>query len=103
MEVLMIERTVFLKLNEELCNPEERLRVAEHSYQVLSAIPGVVAVRTGAATSDTTSDWDVLLVVGFETADDMEQYRVHPDHRAFVDNYLRPRLAAIKAWSFQLT
>ena len=101
MEVPVIERTVFLKLNDELCNPEARRRVAEHSNQVLSAIPGVVDVHTGAATSDTTNDWDVLLVVRFNTSDEMEQYRVHPDHRTFVDDYLRPRISAIKAWSFQ--
>ena len=33
---------------------------------------------------------------------DIEPYRVHPDHRAYVDEFLKPRMEIIKAWNFEV-
>jgi hypothetical protein len=98
----MIERVVLIKLKPELGDPAARQKVAADSRQILSTIPGVVSVDTGALTED-VGDWDVLLAVRFETAADIETYRVHPEHRAYVDDYLKPRMSAIRAWNFELT
>jgi hypothetical protein len=98
----MIGRVILIKLKPGLGDSAARQKVAADSRQVLSTIPGVVAVETGALTED-GGDWDVLLSVRFETAADIETYRVHPAHRAYVDDYLRPRMSAIKAWNFELT
>jgi hypothetical protein len=98
----MIERVVVIKLKPELGDASARLKVAADSQQALAAIPGVVSVHTGAATGD-GADWDVMLSVRFAEADDIEPYRIHPLHRAYVDDYLKPRMSDIRAWNFQVS
>jgi len=46
--------------------------------------------------------WDVSIVVRFRSVDDVEPYREHPEHRAYVDEFLRPRMVVIKAWNFDV-
>ncbi len=97
----MIERIVLVKLKPDLGTPAIRREVAEYSLDVLKPLPGVVDVHVGtAADNDSAADWDVLLTVRFASAADLEPYRVHPDHRAYVDGYLVPRMAAIEAFNF---
>ena len=43
------------------------------------------------------------MIAHFESLDAVEPYRIHPDHRSYVDDFLKPRLAVIKAWNFKLT
>jgi hypothetical protein len=99
----MIQRIVLLELIPDAAGSESLREVAEHSRTVLTALPGVLSVAVGvAADGATASSWHVSLVLTFASADDLEPYRVHPDHRAYVDDYLRPRLAAIEAFNFEL-
>ena len=99
----MIQRIVLLELTPDASGEESRREVAAHSRTVLAALPGVLSVTVGVAVSDAAAPrWDLSLVLTFASTDDLEPYRVHPDHRAYVDEYLRPRLAAIEAFNFEL-
>jgi hypothetical protein len=99
----MIQRIVLLQLTDEMNTPEARRQVAEHSREVLVGIPGVESVDVGVpADEGTAGTWDVLLSVRFASLTAVEEYRVHPDHRRYVDQYLRPGLRSIRAFNFEL-
>jgi hypothetical protein len=99
----LIERVVFLKMQAAAATPEALKEIASHSREVLSRLPGVRHVHVGTpADQSTAQDWDIALVLHLDSKDDLEPYRVHPDHRSYVDEYLKPRLQSIKAWSFEV-
>lgn len=97
----MIDRYVFVKLTAEHANAAARAEVAAHTRAALAAVPGVQAVRVGVPADEAaTASWDLSIVVSFARIEDVEPYRVHPLHRAYVDEYLAPRTVVIKAWNF---
>jgi uncharacterized membrane protein YdbT with pleckstrin-like domain len=97
----MIERYIFVKLKEEYATEDGRAEAARHTRAVISELPGVVAVRVGTPSDDRSAKaWDLSIAVRFQSAEDIEPYRVHPDHRAYVDEFLEPRMDVIKAWNF---
>lgn len=98
---MTIERIVLVKLLDE--EVQRRLEIADHSREVLRLIPGVEDVHVGlAADTPSAEAWDLSLVLRFGSLEDVEAYRIHPDHRAYVDCFLKPRMAAIKAWNFEV-
>ncbi len=98
----MITRIVLLKLAEPVRTPDGRHDVAAHSRVVLERLPGVTGVEVATAADDATADsWDVALTIRFGSLDHVEPYRVHPDHRTYVDEYLRPRCAELAAFNFE--
>ena len=98
----MIERVVLIKLEDAYLAPETVSEIAQHSAEVLSKLPGVQNVQVmRPAESGTALAWDLKFSLEFDTLDAVEQYQVHPDHRHYVDQYLRPRIAVIKAWNFE--
>ena len=100
-DALMIERIVLIKLVDE--EIRRRPEIAEYSRDVLRLIPGVGDVHVGLpADEPSAAAWDLALVLRFRSLDDVEAYRVHPDHRAYVDSYLKPRMVAITAWNFEV-
>ncbi|MEE4272138.1 MAG: Dabb family protein [Thermoanaerobaculales bacterium] len=99
----MIERIVLLRMSEEFTSDEALAEVAERSREVLPALPGVLECHVGlAADESTTASWHVVLVLRFASADAIPPYAAHPDHRAYVDEFLRPRLASIAAHNFEI-
>jgi hypothetical protein len=99
----MIERIVLLKMNEAHRSRAALEHVAERSRIVLPSLPGVVECHVGLAADERTADsWHVSLVLRFDSADDIPPYAAHPDHRAYVDEYLRPRLDALTAFNFDI-
>ena len=99
----MILRTVFVKLEDSLCTPEERRAFAAHSQTVLASIPGVVSAECGpAADPASEASWDVTLQVRFADMDAVEVYRVHPIHLAYLEDYLVPKSVFKKVWNFQI-
>jgi hypothetical protein len=99
----MIERIVLLKLNEEHTTEEALAEVLERSREVLPVLTGVVDCHVGLAADErTASEWHVSLVLRFESAEDIPPYIAHPDHRMYVDEFIRPRLASIAAFNFEM-
>ena len=99
----MIERYVFIKLREDHSSPAGRAEVVAEAERALSELPGVISMTAGLPADDhARAAWDVSLALRFSTLADADAYRHHPDHRRFVDDFLAPRLAVIKAWSMQL-
>jgi hypothetical protein len=97
----MIERIVLVKLTDKAA--KNRQAIVDYSLAVLNRIPGVADVHIGqAADHASAAAWDLALVLRFESANDLDPYRLHPDHRAYVDNYLKPRMESIKAWNFEI-
>ena len=98
----MIERVVFIKLEDAYLAPETVSEIAQHSAEVLSRLPGVRNIQVmRPAESATAQAWDLKFSLEFDTLEAIEKYTVHPDHRNYVDQYLRPRIAVIKAWNFE--
>ncbi len=96
----MIERYVFIRLIDEHATDEGRRAVIEHTQRVLPAIPGVTGVQMSTPADDESAKaWDLGLVVRFDAIEDVDPYRVHPDHVAYLD-FLEPRVAVKKAWNF---
>ena len=99
----MIERYVFLKLDDSHATAQGRATVAAETRQRLADLPGVRGLRVGLPADDRAAQaWDLSIAVVFDDLEAVETYRVHPDHRAYVDASLRPMLAKITAWNFEL-
>jgi hypothetical protein len=100
----MVERYVFIRLQEQYQTAEARAEVVRETLRALPELPGVLDLRVGTPADDSCqSSWDVSLVVRFASLDDIEAYRVHSAHRAYVDVFLKPRMAGIKAWNFAVS
>ena len=99
----MIERIVLLKMAAEHTDSASLDEVAAHSRNVLQALPGVLDCHVGLAADDASGrEWHLALVVHFASLDDSPAYSVHPDHRAYVDDYLLPKLESIVAYTFEV-
>lgn len=97
----MIQRLVIVRLKEEYRSDAKRREVAEYSQKTLQAAPQVRQLKVATAADDKTlEEWDLLLAIGLDSLDDLEPFRVDPIHREYVDDYLRPKMAQIKAWNF---
>ena len=99
----MIIRTVFVKLHDEWATNRGRKTIAEHSGRVLRALPGVTRVDVGLPADNSTEEaWDLTFQVHFQRFEDVEPYRIHPDHVDFLDNYLSPKAIVKKVWNFRI-
>lgn len=99
----MIERIVLLKLNPEAKDPATIREITAESMKVLPALPGVLRVHVGSAADERTgSSWDLSLVLRFEKLEDIPAFAAHPDHRTYVDGFLKPKIDAIAAFNFDL-
>ncbi len=99
----MVERYAFIKLTDEYATETGRAEVASEAERALTEIPGVAELRVGVPADDhARAAWDLSLALRFASASDAEAYRQHPRHREFVDAFLAPRLAVIKAWNMAL-
>lgn len=100
---MAVERIVLLRMRAEFTTGEALAEVAQRSREVLPDLPGVLGCHVGLAADErTAADWHVALVVRFASVDDIPAYAAHPDHRAYVDDYLRPKLASIVAHNFDV-
>ena len=100
---LMIIRTVFVKLHDEWANDRGRKAIGDHSQKVLSVLPGVTRADIGFPADQATEDaWDLTFQVHFERFEDVEPYRIHPDHLDFLNNYLSPKAVVKKVWNFRV-
>lgn len=99
----MIQRIALYKLKDEFSNEEGRAEVVARARHDLGALDQVVSVAAGLpADAHALEGWDVCLLVLFESLDHFDAYVDDPAHRAFVDDFLAPRLAVRKAWNFAI-
>ena len=99
----MILRTVFVKLHDEWANERGRRTIATHAKTTLEALPGVVQTDVGFPADEATETaWDLTFQVHFSRYEDVEPYRIHPDHLDFLNNYLSPKAVVKKVWNFQM-
>jgi len=99
----MIQRIVLIKLTDDHATPDGRQALVERSQSVLASLPGVRALTVGTPSDDKSGlSWDVGMTLLFDDMECVETYRMHPEHRRYVDEFLRPQLAVIKAWNFAL-
>ena len=100
----MIERVVLVKLKADYTDPERRREVALHSHEALAAVPGVREVAVGTPADPRAAEsWDLAIRVRLDSLEDVATYAADPGHRAYVDNYLKPRMEVIKAWNGEIS
>lgn len=98
----MIERYVFVKLKPEYATEQGLAGVRAHS-ETLRTIPGVLALVIGTpADAGAGAAWDLSLALRFASLADVAGYLADPVHGAYYDGFLRERVAAIKAWNFEV-
>lgn len=84
----MITHLVFFKMAAEADgsngddNAEELVRQLR---QLQEQIPQLVDLETGRDFSSTPASFDVGLLTRFRTREDLETYRIHPEHQKVVD------------------
>ena len=99
---MTIERHVYIKLNPDDATDKGRTEVVERTRS-LATIPGVRNVEVGVpADPSSLAAWDVCIRLQFDSLDAVEPYREHSVHRSYVDDFLKPRLAVLKAWNFEI-
>jgi antibiotic biosynthesis monooxygenase (ABM) superfamily enzyme len=99
---MSVTRVVMVKLDAAHGTEARRLEVARHSLEVLRKVPGIEGVEVGVPTDEgSAAAWDLSILVRFARAEDIEPYLTEATHRAYVDEYLSPRMAVIKAWNFE--
>lgn len=98
----MLVRVVLIKLERAFRSDETRRMVAEKTREVLPSAARVKGISVHLAAGERTErEWDVCLLVRFETLEDTEAYRTCPVHRAYADVFLKPMLDKIRVWHFE--
>lgn len=97
----MIDRIVLFKLKDDYANDAARAEIAAHSRAVLEKLSQVRSVSVGEPADEAAGQsWDISLVVVLDDLEAVAAYNVDPDHRAYVDDYMIPRVEVRKAWNF---
>ena len=89
-----VTRVVRIDLGEAF--EQEGPEVCAAARDVFPTIPGVRSFWAGTGAGAV----DLVFLVGFDSLEDVEAYRVHPIHVAFVQDELRRRGAAVDARNF---
>ncbi|MGE5424069.1 MAG: Dabb family protein [Syntrophothermus sp.] len=83
----MIRHIVMFRLK-TYPSPEEKQKAAEAVLQQLKMLPEKISVvktfEAGINFSSESHAFDLVLDSTFDSAGDLEKYRIHPDHQAFI-------------------
>ena len=83
----MIRHIVMFKIK-EFGAASDKLKAAEELKAELLAmktkIPVIREFEIGINVTDDHSAYDVVINSSFDNLDDLESYRIHPDHQAFI-------------------
>ncbi len=81
-----------------------RERIIEAS-EVLTAIPGVVALKSGRVVASerpiVDSSFDVALIITLENEQALQAYLTHPLHLTLVEETLKPLVERIQVYDFR--
>jgi hypothetical protein len=98
----VIDRIVLIKLKDEYATNAGREEVRQRTLTDLNGLPQIRGLKVGLpADPSSLESWDISILLQFESMDEVQAYLPHPDHRRYVDEFLRPRMDCIKAWNFQ--
>jgi|TARA_B110000438_G_scaffold291359_1_gene328202 hypothetical protein len=84
----MIHHLVFFRFKETARGNSKTANIAEVQAMLEAlpdAIPGIKTLSCGSDFSQTPVSFDFGLYTAFETAEDLEAYRVHTAHQAVVE------------------
>jgi hypothetical protein len=84
----MITHLVFFKMSgqaEGAGATENAEKLVAQLRELPSKIPQLVELEAGCDFSNTPASFDVGLVTRFRNKEDLETYRVHPEHQKVVD------------------
>ncbi len=81
----MIKHIVFFRFSDKQGNPE-RLPVLKSKIEALKdSIPEIEHIEAGINISNRPQAYDLALISDFRSEEDLEKYRVHPDHQALIE------------------
>lgn len=84
----MLKHIVFFRLKLEADN-RSKVQNLELLKERLEALPSQIAeirdFEVGKDVSRSPASWDLALYSSFDSAEDLETYRVHPSHQAVVE------------------
>lgn len=91
----MIQRVVKLNIKNE-----EIEAVIKKSKQILPTIPQVKSLQVGII--ENSKKYNLALLLLFESYEEIKKFSPHPEHREYVDNFLKPRMEDIAAYNIKL-
>ena len=94
----MLQHIVLFKTNPGLA-PEIFDRIIADALQQLTTIPGVINLRAGTPLDESVG-WDIGLSMEFASREELEEYRKHPIHIAYVQENLDENVLERKALDF---
>ena len=81
----------------------QRARIAARTGEVSENLAHVADVSVGTpADVECERSWDMALTVRFDSMADFQVYALDPEHRAYVDEALKPNAVVMKAWTFKV-
>ncbi len=92
----MIQRMVFMKVNSKTVI-NEIIQVTKASLPV---IPGVKSVQIGQIQQ--SEEFDLGLLITCDNSRAVKNFGKHSQHRQYVDDFLKPRITAIKAYNIDI-
>ena len=87
----MIQHVVMWKFPDmaEGCTREENMKwVREHLTALVPIIPEIRSMEIGADVGRTDMSYDMVLIMTFDSMEDLHTYKVHPAHQA-VSQYVK--------------
>ena len=88
----MIKHIVMFRLKEEAENESKEVN-ARKIKEILDALPGKIdqikLYEVGINIADSPSAADIVLISGFDSVDELNEYRVHTEHKKALDFILK--------------
>ncbi|MCD4772567.1 MAG: Dabb family protein [Bacteroidales bacterium] len=81
----MIKHIVMIKLKEGKDKKENAIKLKNNLEALTESIPGLLKMEVGLNISGKPSAYDLVLTSKFNNPDDLDKYRVHPEHVKVVD------------------
>ena len=98
--VASISHVVFVSL----ADPWESKSLVADAWRSLSTIPGVASFSAGphqqTGRDTVLKDYDIGMVIGFETTKHLAPYVDHPSHVSFVERW-KPRITAMRVYDIK--
>lgn len=99
----MIQRVVLIRLKPHFRDEATLAAVTQETENTLPKAHGVQRLLVGTpADSRTRGAWDLVILIHFDTIEDVETYRVDKVHRAYADVFLKPMMEKIHVFNFDL-